>query len=265
MARIALVTGASKGIGRGIAYGLADDGWDVAVNYHLDEAGAQLTAGKVRERGRRAWVAQADVGFSDQVRAMFDRVLGEAGGLDLLVNNAGVQTWSPLLELKEEDWDRTLRTNLKGTFLCTQLAARAMLGNGGSIVNIGSGCNKIAFPNLVDYTASKGGLDNFTMVAAVELGPYGIRVNTVAPGAVDIERTRLETADSAGTWGSVTPMRRVGEVEDVAAAVVFLAGDKASFITGQTLYVDGGLFAQPPWPGLRDRKAYGPKEAVAEG
>jgi NAD(P)-dependent dehydrogenase (short-subunit alcohol dehydrogenase family) len=261
MARIALVTGASKGIGRGIAYGLAEDGWDVAVNYNRDEAGARETAQKVLERGRRAWVVQADVGFSGPVRAMFERVLSEAGGLDLLVNNAGVQTWSPLLELKEEDWDRTLRTNLKGTFLCTQLAARAMLGKGGSIVNIGSGCNKIAFPNLVDYTASKGGLDNFTMVAAVELGPYGIRVNSVAPGAVEIERTRRETADYAGTWGAATPMRRVGEVEDVAAAVVFLAGAKASFITGQTLYVDGGLFAQPPWPSLRDREAYGPKEA----
>jgi NAD(P)-dependent dehydrogenase (short-subunit alcohol dehydrogenase family) len=248
MERVALVTGASKGVGRGIAYALADDGWDVAVNYRGDEAGARETAARVREKGRRAWVLHADVGYSDQAAAMFDRLAAEAGRLDLLVNNAGVQTWRPLLELREEEWDRTLRTNLKGTFLCTQLAARAMMGRGGSIINIGSGCSKLPFPNLVDYTASKGGIDNFTMVAAVELGPHGIRVNSVAPGAIEIERTRLESADYAGTWGPVTPMRRIGQVEDVAAAVVFLASEKASFITGQTLYVDGGLFTQPPWP-----------------
>ncbi len=266
MTRLALVTGASKGVGRGIACGLADDGWDIGVNYCRDEAGAHETAARVRDKGRRAWVLQADVGYSDQVRAMFDRFLSETGGLDLMVNNAGVQTWSPLLELKEEDWDRTLRTNLKGTFLCTQLAARAMLEKGGCIINIGSGCNKIAFPNLVDYTASKGGLDNFTMVAAVELGPHRIRVNCVAPGAVEIERTKLETPDYAGTWGALTPMRRVGQVQDIAEAVVFLASQKAWFITGQTLYVDGGLFAQPPWPPAReDEGAYGVKEPPAAG
>ena len=248
MARIALVTGASKGIGRGIAYGLADDGWDVAVNYHRDEAGARETAGKVLEKGRRAWVLQADVGFSGQVRAMFDRLLAEAGGLDLLVNNAGVQTWSPLLELQEEDWDRTLRTNLKGTFLCTQLAARAMLGKGGSIVNIGSGCNKIPFPNLANYTASKGGIEMFTKSAAVELGQYGIRVNCVAPGAIEIERTKLEAGNYAGTWAGLTPMGRVGQPLDVARAVVFLASEAGEFITGQTIWVDGGLFSRPAWP-----------------
>jgi NAD(P)-dependent dehydrogenase (short-subunit alcohol dehydrogenase family) len=198
------------------------------------------------------------VGRSDQVQAMFDRLLSEAGQLDLLVNNAGVQTWCPLLELKESDWDRVLSTNLKGTFLCTQAAARVMLGKGGCIINIGSGCNKVPFPNLVDYTASKGGIDNFTMVAAVELGPYGIRVNCVAPGAILIERTLQETPDYAEVWGALAPLRRVGQVQDVADAVVFLASEKASFITGQTLYVDGGLFTQAMWPGPREGEiAYG--------
>ncbi|MGQ9633711.1 MAG: SDR family NAD(P)-dependent oxidoreductase [Bryobacteraceae bacterium] len=261
MAKIALVTGASKGVGRGIAYGLAADGWDVFVNYGRDEAGAQQTAARVRDIGRRAWVVQADVGSSRQVRAMFDQLLAEAGSLDLLVNNAGVQTWSSLLDLREEAWDRVHSTNLKGAFLCMQAAARIMRGRGGVIINIGSGCNKVPFPYLVDYTASKGGLDNLTMSAAVELGPYGIRVNCVAPGAILIERTLQETPDYAEVWGSMAPLRRVGTVEDVAHAVVFLASEKASFITGQTLYVDGGLFTQAPWPPPREGEiAYGVKK-----
>jgi len=119
---------------------------------------------------------------------------------------------------------------------------------GGRIVNIGSGCNKLAFPKLVDYTASKGGIEMFTKVAAVELGPYRITVNCVAPGAIEIERTRQEAGDYAGTWARLTPLGRVGYPADVARAVVFLASDAADFITGQTLWVDGGLFSKPAWP-----------------
>ncbi len=166
----------------------------------------------------------------------------------MLVNNAGVQTWSPLAELSEEDWDRTIRTNLKGTFLCSQRAARLMRGHGGSIINIGSGASKLPFPCLGDYCASKGGIENLTAVSAVEFGPWKIRVNCVAPGAVEIERTKQESPDYDATWSPLTPLRRIGHVEDVAAAVAFLAGDGASFISGQTLYVNGGLFRQGPWP-----------------
>ena len=242
------MTGASRGVGRGIAVALAEDGWDVGVNYHRGQAGAESTAEAIRARGRRSWVLQADVGDGEQVRPMFDKIREQAGGLYLLVNNAGVHTWAPLLDLKEEDWDRTIRTNLKGTFLCTQQAAHLMRSTGGRIINIGSGANKAPFPNLIDYCASKGGIQNFTVIAAVELGPYGITVNCVAPGAIEIERTRLENPDYAGTWGALSPVGRVGNVDDVGHAVVFLAGDKAGFITGQTLYVDGGVFSQIPWP-----------------
>lgn len=247
--KTALVTGASKGVGKGIALELGRAGCDVVVNYNTDERGAQATVEALASMGRKAFVVRANVGSSADVQAMFDEVLGRIPRLDILVNNAGVQTWKSLIELTEAEWDRVLDTNLKGCFLCTQRAALHMKEKGGgSIINIGSGCNKLAFPKLVDYTASKGGIEMFTKVAACELGRYKIRVNCVAPGAIEIERTRLEAGDYAGTWSTLTPLGRVGLPEDVGRAVVFLASDRADFITGQTIWVDGGLFAKPAWP-----------------
>lgn len=243
----ALVTGASKGVGRGIAVNLAKDGWNVGVNYCRDQSGAEETASVIRELGQEAWLLPGDVGFSEQVQAMFTQFIDSAGTIELLVNNAGVQTWKALLDLNEEDWDRTIRTNLKGTFLCTQQAGRLMQTTGGRIINIGSGANKAPFPMLSDYCASKGGIENLTTISAVELGRYGITVNCVAPGAIEVERTKLEDPDYAGEWGSRTPMGRVGNVDDVARAVVFLADEGSDFVSGQTLYVDGGMFSQIPW------------------
>ena len=247
-AKNALVTGASKGIGRGIAVALAEAGWNVAINYNRDQAGAEETAQRVQAAGVQAWCMQGDIGIGDDVRRMFAEYDEQVGALDLLVNNAGVQTWAKLLDLQEEDFDRTIRTNLKGCFLCTQQAAMRMRDRGGSIVNIGSGANKTPFPFLVDYCASKGGIENLTKVCAVELGPHKIRVNCVAPGAIEIERTQLEAPDYAGTWTPLTPMRRVGQPSDVAPVVVFLASDAARFTTGQTIYVDGGLWTANVWP-----------------
>ncbi len=245
----ALVTGASKGVGKGIALELARSGASVAVNYNRDRQGAEGTVAAIEEMGGEAIAIQADVSRFSDVTRMFGEVLSRFPRLHLLVNNAGVQTWKPLLELQEEEWDRTLGTNLKGCFLCTQQAARHMKEQGGGvIVNIGSGCNKVAFPNLVDYTASKGGIEMFTKVAAVELGQYGIRVNCVAPGAIEIERTMDEAGDYAGTWAALTPLGRVGQPLDVARVVVFLAGEGGGFVSGQTLWVDGALFSKPHWP-----------------
>ena len=246
---VALITGASKGIGRGIAIELARGGWDVFINFNSDETGAEATANSVREIGQQAWIVGGDVGYSDQVDDMFRFVAENTGRLDLLVNNAAVQTWSPLAELDEESFDRTIRTNLKGTFLCTKAAIPLLKeSDNASIINIGSGANKRPFPNLVDYVSSKGAIENFTQVAAVELGPLGIRVNCIGPGAIEIERTKQEAGDYSGTWSPLTPMRRIGEPKDVAKAAAFLASRSAEFITGQTLYVDGGLFTQGPWP-----------------
>jgi NAD(P)-dependent dehydrogenase (short-subunit alcohol dehydrogenase family) len=247
--KTALVTGASKGVGRGIALELARNGCDVVVNYNSDGAGAEATAAEIRALGRQAVAVRADVGKAADTVRLFDEALAAFPRLDILINNAGTQVWKPLLELEESEWDRVIDTNLKGCFLCTQRAARHMKENGGGrIVNIGSGCNKIPFPNLVSYTASKGGIEMFTKVAAMELAKHGITVNCVAPGAIEIERTKHEADDYAGTWAGLTPLRRVGQPLDVARAVAFFVGSGSEFITGQTLWVDGGLFTHPAWP-----------------
>ena len=247
--KTALVTGASKGVGKGIALELARKGCDVAVNYHSDQAGAEGTVSEIAALGRKAFAVQADVGKSGDVAKMFERVFAQFPRLDILVNNSGTQVWKPLLELAEDEWDRVIDTNLKGCFLCTQAAGRHMQGQGGGrIINIGSGCNKVPFPNLVSYTASKGGIEMFTKVAAMELGKHKITVNCVAPGAIEIERTKHETGDYAGTWSKLTPLGRVGNPLDVARAVAFFASDEADFVTGQTLWVDGGAFTHPNWP-----------------
>ncbi len=247
--KTALVTGASKGIGKGTALELARLGCNVIVNYNSDQAGAQITVAEIQAMGRQAFSIGGDVGDAAAVDAMFKQSYKHFPTLDILVNNAGTQTWKALLDLTEQEWDRVIDTNLKGCFLATQKAAAHMKEQGGgSIINIGSGCNKFAFPMLASYTASKGGMEQFTKVSAVELGRYGIRVNCVAPGAVEIERTKLEASSYADTWAKATPLGRVGQPLDVARTVAFLASDYASFITGQTIYVDGGLFAKPHWP-----------------
>jgi NAD(P)-dependent dehydrogenase (short-subunit alcohol dehydrogenase family) len=248
--RAALVTGSSRGIGKEIALELARHGWCVAVNYFHDPVPlADGAVAEIRALGVDAMAIEADIRSPAQVATMFERVVERFGRLDLLVNNAGVQTFKPLLEVTEEEWDLVIDTNLKGCFLCTRQAGRHMKEHGGGvIVNLGSGCNKLAFPRLVAYTASKGAIEMFTKVAAVELGAYGIRVNCLAPGAIESERTRQEDPDYAGTWSKLTPMARVGVFADIAPTVVFLASEGASFISGQTIGIDGALFVRAPWP-----------------
>jgi len=248
--KVVIITGGSSGIGTEMARYLAAQGWDIAITCAGNPEGARDTIAAIEAAGQRGFMMQCDVGYKDQVDAFIDAATGALGLPQLLVNNAGVQTWASFLDLEEEDWDRTIRTNLKGYFLCTQKYARLLVEHkqAGSVVMIGSGCNKVPFPKLVDYSASKGGIESLTQVAATELGEYGIRVNCVAPGAIEIERTRLESPGYAETWGKLAPLGRVGNSVDIAKAVEYLGSDAASYVTGQTLYVDGGVFTLPNWP-----------------
>ncbi len=251
MTRLALITAGPSAIGRALVLGLAGAGHDVAFT-HLGaaDAPARLLA-DVQALGRRAMCLESDAADEAQVRDFHARARDWAGAApQVMVCNAGIQTWSSLLDLSVQDWDRVMATNLRGTFLNTREAARAMIaaGQGGSIVTLGSGCNKLAFPRLVDYTASKGGIEQFTKVAASELGPQGIRVNCIAPGAIATERTAAEAPDYAGEWSPLTPLRRVGTPEDLVGPLLFFVSDAARFVTGQTLWVDGGVFSQAPWP-----------------
>jgi NAD(P)-dependent dehydrogenase (short-subunit alcohol dehydrogenase family) len=248
--QVCVITGGSSGIGSEMAVYFSSLGWAVAFTYVGNEVGAEETAAAIRKSGGKVFYDRCDVGYSEQVDQFLAATVAALGLPKLWVNNAGVQTWAPFLELDEESWDRTIRTNLKGTFLCTQKFARALVEakSAGCVVNVGSGCNKHPFPRLVDYSASKGGIEMLTRVAATELGEYGIRVNCVAPGAIEIERTRLEAPEYAETWAAQAPLGRVGNPQDVAAAIAYFASDAASFVTGQTVYVDGGAFTAPNWP-----------------
>ncbi len=249
----ALVTGASSGIGRGIARALAAVGADVAVNYRSNAPGAEETARYVREAGRRALCIQADVGDPAQVAAMFDRFDAELGPIDILIANAGQgSTPKPLHETSWDEWERVLRSNLHGVFLCGAEAAKRMvtMGNGGRIVNISSvheeACN---VPNGGPYCVTKGGVRNLTRAMALELGPYGITVNDVAPGMIltPMNQRALEDAEYRVDAEAQIPVRRAGTPEDVAAMVVFLCSGYASYCSGGTYLVDGGwMLTWPP-------------------
>jgi glucose 1-dehydrogenase len=251
--KIALVTGASSGIGQGIAVALAAAGADVAVNYRNNAAGAEKTARQVRETGRQSLLLQADVGDPDQVAAMFRRLDDEFGAIDILVANAGHGSAAkPLHETSWDEWDRVLRSNLDGPFLCGREAARRMVarGNSGRIVNISSvhdeACN---LPQDGPYCVAKGGVRNLTRAMALELAAHGITVNAVAPGMIltPMNQRALDEPAFLAAAEAQIPLRRAGTAEDVANMVVFLCSDRASYCTGATYLVDGGwMLTWPP-------------------
>ena len=245
--KVACVTGAGTGIGVGIAIALAEAGADVCVGYFGSAEGARETAVKIEALGRRALLQQADVADSAQARGLVDATVERLGRIDVMVNNSGVTWPKPFLELDDETWDRTFGINLRGMFLCSQQAARHMVrqGAGGRIINLSSVHGFSATTRHVHYEATKGGINMFTKALAIELAPHQITVNAIAPGAIEVERYYKTMPNyDREAMGQRIPAGRVGFPEDVAPLAVFLASDDASYITGETILVDGGLIAR---------------------
>ena len=243
--KVALVTGAQQGIGRGIAQAFAEAGADVAINWLDDEAAARAVARAASDRNRRAVTIRADMARLDEVREMVDAVVAELGGIDILVNNAGVFPRVDFLAMTEADWDFVHDINLKGAAFCAQAAARAMIAarRPGAIVNITSGAAFRGSPRGVHYVASKGGIVSMTRQMALELAPHRIRVNAIAPGLTDTAQPRYGSSEAEiAEMGSANPLGRIATPEDIARAAVFLASEQSSFVTGHTLHVNGGSY-----------------------
>ena len=250
--RVAIITGAAQGIGAACARLFAEHGAKLVLGDLNEVAGVSLMK-EIAARGGTASIRRADVGSSADCEALVDHAVTHFGGLDILVNNAGIVHAADFLDLTEEDFDRVLRVNLKGAFLCAQASARRMIlqplradGQRGVIVNMSSVNAVLAIANQVPYTVSKGGLNQLTKVMALALAPHGIRVVGIGPGSIATEllRTAVLTNDAARQRIlSRTPLGRLGEPDEVARAALFLASDDASYLTGTTLYPDGGRLA----------------------
>ena len=241
--KVAVVTGAGTGIGAGICESLADAGATVVVAYATSGGGRGAGGGELRERGATTWPTRCDVREYDQVQALFDADVAALGRVDILINNSGITEPHPLLEMTPDEWDQTLNINLRGMFFCTQRAAKEIIrqGSGGRIVNLSSVHGFAAVPNHAHYEASKGGINMFTKACAIELAPHDIQVNAIAPGAIEVERYFDIPDYDRDAWGPRVPAGRVGVPSDIGPLAVFLCTEGASYITGQIIWVDGGM------------------------
>lgn len=240
--KVAVVTGGSRGIGRSIALRLAEEGARVVVNYRTTESEAQAVAAQIAAGGGQAIAVQADVRDVEQAQALVDAAKEAFGRVDILVNNAGTTRDTLLMRMSEADWDLVIDTNLKGSFNCIKAVSRQMMRQRyGRIVNISSVAGLSGNPGQANYASAKAGLIGLTKTVAKELGSRGITCNAVAPGFVYTDLTASLPGDLVQQAIDRTPLGRVGEAEDMAAAVAFLASDDAAFVTGQVLAVDGGL------------------------
>jgi NAD(P)-dependent dehydrogenase (short-subunit alcohol dehydrogenase family) len=247
--KIALVTGGSRGIGRGIAVGLAEHGADVAIVYRSAEAEARGVADQIRKLGRRAWVYQQDLAETDKLTALADRIWQDCGRIDILVNNAGMAYFERFDEVTPEHWRRVLAVNLDAVFFVTQQVARRMVEAGikGRIINLSSKNGFVAEAGLAHYNASKGGIELLTQSLAIELGQYGITVNTIAPGIIETEigdEFEVDPAFFTYYFEHIPLEHRFGSVEDCVGAAVFLASRAGAYMTGQHLIIDGGVLCE---------------------
>ncbi|MBU5444211.1 3-oxoacyl-[acyl-carrier-protein] reductase [Paenibacillus sp. MSJ-34] len=239
----ALVTGASRGIGREIALTLAEAGADVAVNYSGSEAAAAAVVEQIEAMGRKAFAVKANVGKSAEAEAMVKQVLDQFGKLDILVNNAGITRDNLIMRMKEEEFDQVIETNLKGVFNCVKAVTRPMMKQrSGRIVNISSVVGVLGNPGQANYVAAKAGVIGLTKASARELASRGITVNCVAPGFIETDMTDQLPEEIRSGLLSQIPLSRLGQPKDIAKAVLFLVSDDAAYMTGQTIHVDGGMY-----------------------
>jgi glucose 1-dehydrogenase/3-oxoacyl-[acyl-carrier protein] reductase len=242
--KVALVTGAGRGIGRGIAEVFADEGAHVAVNYIVNPEEAESVAQSVRSKGRRSIAVKADVANRAEVEPMVDKVWSELGPIDILVNNAGIETIVPFLELTDEQWTRLTDTNLRGNWLCAQVFCRRAVKErrAGNIVNIGSIQAAKVLPGRTHYAPTKLGLEALTRNMSAEMSPMGIRVNCVHPGLIDTPMTEwvMKSPEILPVVLAQISLARAGHPHEIGRVVAFLASDEASYVTGQSIFVDGG-------------------------
>lgn len=241
--KVAIVTGASRGIGRAIALVLAESGADVVVNYAGSERAAYEVAQEIEQLGRKALVIQADVSNSEQVNQMVQQTLDTFGKVDILVNNAGITRDNLLMRMKDEEWDQVMGINLKGVYNCMKAVTRPMMKQrGGRIINISSVVASLGNPGQANYVAAKAGVIGLTKAVAREVASRGITVNAVAPGFIETDMTaKLSEEIQTGLLNQI-PLQRLGKPEDIAQIVRFIASEQAAYITGQTFHVDGGMY-----------------------
>ncbi|MBG3687848.1 3-oxoacyl-[acyl-carrier-protein] reductase [Staphylococcus aureus] len=243
MTKSALVTGASRGIGRSIALQLAEEGYNVAVNYAGSKEKAEAVVEEIKAKGVDSFAIQANVADADEVKAMIKEVVSQFGSLDVLVNNAGITRDNLLMRMKEQEWDDVIDTNLKGVFNCIQKATPQMLRQrSGGIINLSSVVGAVGNPGQANYVATKAGVIGLTKSAARELASRGITVNAVAPGFIVSDMTDALSDELKEQMLTQIPLARFGQDTDIANTVAFLASDKAKYITGQTIHVNGGMY-----------------------